>query len=225
MQGKFIIIEGTDGSGKTTQLKLLKKYLKEQGIKVKTLDFPQYDSYWGKLVGRFLSGEFGELDDVSPYLVSPYYYLDQASRSEDIKKWLEEGVYVLSNRYLGSSMAHQTCKFETEEEQDKYLSWLREGAYEKAGLVKEDLTLVLYADPKINKKLASEARGRKTNYTDGKDIAEDHETHVQDSAEMYKKLCKKYENWELLNCMDGKNIDSIENVNKKIIELINSKLK
>jgi dTMP kinase len=110
-KGRFIIIEGTDGAGKTTQLGLLKTWLENKGYKTKTLDFPQYQEFWGSLVGRFLAGEFGTLDEVDPYLASPLYMLDQSTQSKNIRKWLKQGYFVLSNRYVTSSMGHQTAKF------------------------------------------------------------------------------------------------------------------
>lgn len=216
-KGKFIIIEGTDGSGKTTQLGLLKECLEKNGKKVKTLDFPQYEEFWGKTVGRFLKGDFGELDEVNPYLASLPYMLDQSSQSKQLNEWLDSGYTVLSNRYVTSSMAHQTCKFKEEKEQDEYLSWLTHAAYEELGLVKEDVTIVLYALPEISKTLSQESRARKSNYTSGKDIAEDHENHIKDSAEMYTKLCDVYESWDLINCMNGNEIDSIGNIHQMII--------
>ncbi len=225
MTGKFIIIEGTDGSGKTTQLTLLKKWLEDQGIKTKTLDFPQYDEFWGKMVGRYLRGEFGELDDVNPYLPSVLFLLDQASQSRKINKWLKEGYFVLSNRYVQSSMAHQTAKFKGEKEQRDYLSWLEEGAFKELGLVPEDLTVVLYANPDILKELSLKSRVRKKSYTITKDIAEDHKTHQQDSSKMYVKLCKDKATWELLNCMDeeGKLL-AIDLIHEKVKEVVKARL-
>lgn len=221
MAGKFIIIEGTDGSGKTTQLTLLKKWLEESGIKTKTLDFPQYDEFWGKMVGRFLRGEFGELDDVNPYLPSVLFMLDQASQSRRVQKWLKEGYYVLSNRYVQSSMAHQSAKFKSEKDQREYLKWLEDAAFKELGLVKDDLTVVLYANPDILRELSLKSRVRKKSYTITKDIAEDHATHQQDSARMYAKLCQQKETWQLLNCMDevGRLLP-IETIHQKLKELV-----
>ncbi|MCA9385091.1 hypothetical protein KC717_00420 [Candidatus Dojkabacteria bacterium] len=219
-KGKFIIIEGTDGSGKTTQLEELKDYLETQGTTVKVIDFPQYEEFWGSMVGRFLSGEFGKLEDVNPYIIAPAYMLDQATQSKNIIEWINKGYIVLSNRYVTSSMAHQTCKFSNTEEQNKFLSWLTEAAYNHIGLIKEDITIVLSADPKISKELAQQSKHRKTNYTRGIDIAEDHESHISDSAHMYKSLCERFDTWHLIDCMNDSKIDSIENIHKKIVALI-----
>lgn len=221
MTGKFIIIEGTDGSGKTTQLNLLNKWLEEAGIRTHTIDFPQYDEFWGRMVGRYLRGEFGELEEVNPYLVSVLFMLDQAKLNRKISKWIKEDYYVLSNRYVTSSMAHQTSKFASDRQQRQYLEWINKAAYKELGLIKEDLTIVLYADTEILKDLSVKARMRKSKYTITKDIAEDHGEHQKNSAEIYVKLCTEIETWELVNCMNEENrLKSVEEVHKMVLEKV-----
>ena len=115
-KGKLIVIEGTDGSGKTTQLKLLKSYLEKNSIPVETVSFPRYKkSFHGKTVAKYLRGEFGAMDSVSPYLVSLAYAMDRATAKWDMNKWLREGKIVIADRYATSNMAHSAAKLPEKE--------------------------------------------------------------------------------------------------------------
>ena len=126
MRGKLIVIEGGDGSGKATQTKLLVEYLRSKNIPTETLSFPRYsDSFYGKLVGRFLSGEFGPLESVSPYLAAIPYALDRLDARDDINKWLNEGKIVAIDRYVPSSLAHQAAKVPLDE-RETLVQWLEE---------------------------------------------------------------------------------------------------
>src|SRR3989344_2308491 len=109
-KGKIIVIEGGDGSGKATQSKLLIEYLEKNSIPHAYLDFPNYSSFYGKLVGKFLRGEFGDLDSVSPYLASLTFALDRLSSKDTIENHLKAGKIVVMNRYATSNMAHQGSK-------------------------------------------------------------------------------------------------------------------
>ncbi len=219
-RGKFIVIEGTDGSGKTTQLHKLREYLELKGVTVKTLDFPQYTKFWGRLVGRFLNGDFGELESVDPYLVSPIYLLDQAAMNTDIRIWLDKGYWVLSNRYVTSSMAHQTAKFWTSKEKSRYLRWITNAAYKHMHFVKEDLVIVLWVDPAKARELAFGSRERKKKYAKRRDIAEEHKEHTHRAAQVYKYLCHKIRHWKLIECMKGSEMMGIEEIHGKIIKLL-----
>jgi len=126
-RGKFIVIDGGDGSGKTTQAELLMQYLKGKKIAVKGFDFPRYySSFHGKIAGRFLAGEFG--DNVSPYLASLAYALDRASTKEEMDLWLSHGGVIVSNRYATSNMAHQGARLSPDKRQE-FLEWIDELEY------------------------------------------------------------------------------------------------
>ncbi len=224
MQGKFLVFEGTDGSGKTTQFNLFLEFLKEKNIVYKTFDFPQYGEFWGSLVGRYLEGEFGTMDDLSPYLVTPIYTLDQASRSEEINEYLAKGIWVVSNRYATSTMAHQTARFSSTTEKDKFFSWFEEVS-KKLGIIRQDLVFVLYADPIITNQLAQSDIQRKK-YANGKiDIAEANFDHQKASAEEYKRLSKIIDTWVLVDCMKEGRMDTVENIQQKIRKIVIEKFK
>lgn len=221
-QGKFIVIEGTDGSGKTTQLKCLLNECEKLGISTHTLDFPQYDSFWGKVIGKFLNGNFGELEEISPYLIQPYFMLDQATQAENIRSALANKKTVLSNRYITSSMAHQASKMHTEAESWEFVDWLHEAGYKQLKMPKPDLVIVLYLPPEISTKRAQAEQGKKHLYSKQGDIAEDNLNHQLDSAAMYQKLCKKFPEWQMIDCTNAKGSQlSIE----KTQELVQAKIK
>src|SRR3989344_9017264 len=128
-KGKLIVFEGIDGSGKSLQLKLLKKYFDLHRIPNKVIDFPRYkQSFHGKTVARYLQGEFGSINDTNPYLVSLAYALDRASAKEEMNKRLAEGKIVLADRYATSNMAHQAAKLPKSKQND-FLNWEYELEY------------------------------------------------------------------------------------------------
>lgn len=223
-KGKLVIIEGSDGSGKSTQLNLLLKYLKKNKVKHSTLDFPQYNKFWGRLIGRFLTGEFGELHDINPYLIQPIYMLDQASKAESIQKDLDSGKIVLSNRYITSSMAHQTSRL-PRKQQEHFLNWVQKAGYDNLGVVREDLVIILFFPPKMTYSFLKnkDAQERKKYSKKGREIAEENFEHQKESARMYKKLCEKYDHWKLVNCTDSKgNVKPIEMISQEIVSLLKS---
>jgi dTMP kinase len=113
----FIVIEGLDGSGKSTQLKLLKKYLDEQHIPYHFLHFPRTDDgLFGDLVARFLRGDLGKNDEVNPYLVGLIYAGDREHSKNTINQWITTGNLVIVDRYVHSNMAFQGAKLSTQKE-------------------------------------------------------------------------------------------------------------
>jgi dTMP kinase len=221
-KGKFIVIEGTDGSGKTTQLKLLANFLKAKSVSHQILDFPQYDSFWGKIIGKFLRGEFGELDEVSPYLIQPFYMLDQASKASDIEKWKSTGDIILANRYITSSMAHQTSKL-PKGERETFLKWMTEAGYNRLKVAKEDLVIVLYIPVKTSMELAQNknSKARKSYALLGREIAEEDYAHQKKSGDMYLELSRKYSHWRLINCINEKEeLKSIEEIHDEIVKVL-----
>lgn len=220
-KGKLVVIDGTDGSGKGTQTELLLKYLDEKKIKNKYIDFPRYyTSFHGKMVGRYLSGEFGSLESSSPYLTSLFYAMDRLTARDEIVDWLEEGNTVVANRYTTSSMAFQTARVE-KEKRDDFLKWLYEMEYKEHKLPKEDIVIFLYVPVEISQKLIEQKAKR--NYTKGqkKDINEANVAYQKEVLDLYLELSKKYKHWEVIKCTDsaGK-LHSIDKVHKKILTIL-----
>jgi len=222
-KGKLIVIDGGDGSGKATQSELLKTYLEKQGKKVKYMDFPRYySSFHGQVVGRFLTGEFGSLDQVSPYLAALAYALDRASAKEEMDQWLTHGGVILSNRYATSSMAHQAAKL-PEEKRKEFIAWLDEMEYKVHKIPREDVVVYLYVPWKIGYELTEQKANRK--YSKGQtDIAEKDIHHRITSEEMYLRLARERKNWIKIDCVDAKGVLlSKETIHGKIIRALTEK--
>lgn len=222
-KGRLIVIDGGDGSGKTTQSALLKEYLEKQGKKVKYMDFPRYySSFHGRIVGRFLAGEFGSLDQVSPYLAALAYALDRASAKEEMDEWLTHGGIVLSNRYATSSMAHQAAKL-PEVKRKEFISWLDEMEYKVHKIPREDIVVYLYVPWKIGYELTVQKANRK--YSNGKlDIAEEDLQHRVESEATYLRLARERKNWVKIDCVDTNGILlSEEEIHAKIVKALQEK--
>lgn len=223
-RGKLIVIDGTDGSGKETQSKLLVEYLRKKGKKVKYIDFPRYySSFHGEMVGRYLKGEFGGLREVNPYLASLFYALDRFTAKEQIEHWLKQGNIIVANRYTSSNMAFQTVRV-AKSERSSFLNWLIEMEYKVHKIPKEDLVVFLHVPAEIGQKLVG--KKRETGYRGAKkrDIHEANLKLLKKAEKMYLYLTKKFKYWERINCIskEGK-LHSIEKIHMEIVKVLGKK--
>jgi len=221
-KGKLIVIDGGDGSGKATQSELLMRSLKEKGYKVKYMDFPRYySSFHGRIVGRFLAGEFGSLDQVSPYLAALAYAVDRAGTKEEMDQWLSKGGILVSNRYATSSMAHQGAKV-SRDKQDEFVAWLDEMEYKVHKIPREDIVVYLFVPWKIGYELTLKKEARK--YANGKlDIAEKDMHHRKRSEELYLRLARERKNWITIDCVKDGKIRSKEEIHDEIVRALRKK--
>ncbi|MCS6956398.1 MAG: hypothetical protein NZM02_00930, partial [Patescibacteria group bacterium] len=220
-KGQLIVIDGGDGSGKTVQSKMLLEYLKKNKHDVKYFDFPQYyKTFHGRTVAKFLQGEFGKIDEVSPYLASLAYALDRLSVRDEMEYFLKKGGIIICNRYATSSLAHQGAKFNDIKKRDEFLKWLYELEYKIHKIPKEDIVIYLYVPWKKGLELTAKKGIRE--YLQGKkDIAEEDINHRIKSENMYLELVSKNKNWVKINCLDEKNnLLSPFNIHKKIVEIL-----
>jgi dTMP kinase len=214
------VIDGTDGSGKATQCQLLLDYLKKVGYRTKYIDFPRYySSFHGGMVGRYLKGEFGGLDEVNPYLASLTYALDRLTAKEDMDTWLRNGNLVVTNRYTSSNMAFQTVRVKPEE-RENFLRWLIEMEYKVHKLPKEDLVIFLHLPAEIGARLA-EGKGKRDYLGERKDINETDLAYLQEAEKMYLSLEKRFSHWIKIECLDKKGkLCPPEKVHERIIGVL-----
>lgn len=210
--GYLIVIEGIDGSGKTVQIELLKQALTSQGVPWEAISFPRYeDNVYGKLVGRYLAGEFGQIDEVSPYLMALAFAGDRLLTKPLIGNWLAEGKWVLSNRYVSSNKAYLAARL-PKGKREEFINWLDELEYKTNGMPGEDLTILLTVDPKIGQK--NVLKGGKT------DIHEASLRHLKEADKIYLELAKKEPNWYVVDCMKGGKMRSPEDIHKQILTVV-----
>ena len=156
-QGKLIVIDGTDGSGKATQTELLVKALKNEGRKVKIIDFPDYYSnFFGKFIGHCLSEQYYNCEIVHPYIVYVLYTADRFESKDKIKKWLKEGNIVIANRYTSANQIHQGGKIANLKKRENFIKWLAEMEYEVFKIPRPDAVFYLSVPIPVVLKLIAE---------------------------------------------------------------------
>ena len=211
--GKLIVIEGTDGSGKSTQFRLLTDRLEREGRAFQQLEFPQYSEPSSALIKMYLGGEFGtKPSDVNAYAASTFYAVDRyASYKKVWGQWYENGGLVLSARYTTSNAVHQASK-EPEEKQQDFLGWLYEFEYEKMGLPRPDLVIYLDVPTDFTEKMMR-AREAATNTS-----ADIHEQDLDYLATCRRtgKAAAAYYGWTVINCVKDDQMRSIEDIHEEI---------
>ena len=195
--GKFIVIDGTDGSGKTTQFNLLVDKLKAQGFAVEVADFPQYNTKSAGLVEEYLSGKYGGADDVTPYQSSIFYAVDRFDASFKIRQWLKDGKIVIANRYVSASLGHQGGKIENPLERKVFFNWLYELEYKLFNIPKPDLSLILHVEADIAQKLAAN-RHREDWVGKTRDIHEENLNHLQKAEQVYLEIAQMFPDFKLI---------------------------
>lgn len=215
--GKLIVIDGLDGSGKTTQFEIIKEKLSE-AQRVRAISFPDYEQPSSALVKMYLSGELSkDAEGVNAYAASSFYAVD---RYVSYKKFWEEsyknGDLVLASRYVSSNAIHQMVKL-PEGEWDGYLEWLSDYEYGKLGLPAPDLVIFLDMPVEISQRLMSE---RYSGDESKKDI---HEANVQYLRDCRKSALYAAERlgWKVVECSRNGEPLTVEKINGKLLQLIN----
>ena len=211
--GKLIVIEGTDGSGKSTQFRLLTQRVQEAGYEFQKLVFPQYAEESSALIRMYLKGEFGTSpSDVSSYAASAFFAVDRyASYKKVWGKWYEEGGLVLSDRYTTSNAVHQASK-ESPENQKEFLRWLYEFEYDKLGLPRPDLTIYLDVPTDFTEKMM---RRREADTNTSADIHEQDLTYLA-TCRRSGKAAAEYYGWKVIPCVRDGEMRTIEDIHEEI---------
>ena len=211
--GKLIVIEGTDGSGKSTQFRMLWEHLQADQVSFQHIVFPRYKEDSSALIRMYLGGQFGDKpSDVNAYAASSFYAVDRyASYKMDWGKWYEDGGLVLSDRYTTSNAVHQASK-EPEEKQAAFLTWLYDFEYEKLGLPRPDLTIYLDVPTDFTEKLL---RSREANTNTQADIHEKDIQYLATCRETGRKAAAFY-GWTVIDCVKDGAMRSIEDIHREI---------
>jgi dTMP kinase len=248
-KGKLIVVEGTDGSGKTVQTNLLLEKLLKKGYQVQTTDFPQYGrSFFANLIEKYLKGEFGwpqELRDhlkayplttvknsasdndsteyiesrpneVNPYLTSILYAGDRWEAKNQMRKWLEEGNIIISNRYVCSNMAHQGAKINGTTERKAFFEWIDELEYKVYSVPRPDLIIYLHVPIEISQELIK----TRTKESEGlKSVADLHEEdigYMKRVQNTYCNLAASDNSWCTIECAKDNQIKSREEIAEEV---------
>ena len=215
-KGIFISIDGSDGSGKTTQTMILVEKLRRLNYEVETIKFPQYGKKSAGIIEEYLNGKYGHADDVNPYTTSILYATDRFDAKEQIENWLSEGKIVISDRYVSANMGHQGGKIETQEERKEFFEWLYNLEYEIFKVPKPDINIILHVDSDISKNLLDNLAEKSYIKKSGQDIHESDTKHLKKANEVFLELNDLFNDFTLINCSPDNTLLDIENISQKI---------
>lgn len=200
---KLFVIEGVDGAGKSTQIKLLREYFSSIGYNCEYLHFPRTEApFFGELIARFLRGEFGSLNEVDPYLVAMLYAGDRKDAADLLNNWLKEGKIVLLDRYSYSNIAYQCAKLESVNEQDKLVKWILSLEFNHFAIPRPDLNIFLDVPHHFTeKKLSGSRTGEDRNYLKGtRDIHEESLEFQRKVRDIYLRVAHLDERLAVIDC-------------------------
>jgi len=224
---KLLVVEGLDGAGKSTQIRLLKSFFSKRGYSCEYLHFPRTDTpYFGELIARFLRGEFGTLNEIDPWLVAMLYAGDRKDASDLINGWLNKGKIVLLDRYTYSNIAYQCAKLDDTGDRKKLMKWILDLEFKHFGIPLPDLNIFLDVPFSFTeKKLSSSRSGQDRDYLNGtKDIHEESLAFQKKVREIYIEVAETGERLSVINCSDNYgNMLPPQVIFKCILEIINEK--
>ncbi len=217
--GKIIVIEGAcDGIGKTTQFKMLKDRLEKDGNKVISHHFPSYETYQGIPVEKYLSGEYGEPKELSPYFVNSLYAMDRGiTWYTDLKEKYDKGNIILLDRYTTSSLIYQSALIDDIEKKKKFIDYVIDFEYNKIGIKKPDTVIFLCAPFDLVSKMRN---SRKQNEGISNDI---HEKNLEFMKKVYENalFISNYLSWNIIECSSNNEMKSIDDIHENIYRLVN----
>lgn len=218
--GKLFVIDGTDASGKQTQLKKLQERLEKENIEYKLVSFPNYGSPSSSLVKMYLSGEFGKnAKEISPYVASTFFAADRyATFKKELEEFYNNGGIILADRYTTANMVHQAGKITNKEEREKFLNWLWDFEFNLYKLPVPSKVFFLDMPPKYAFELMKN-RENKFTHEAQKDIHESDENHIIDSYNAACEVAEKY-NWTKIECVKNNKLRTIGEIHEDIFNVI-----
>lgn len=221
-KGRLIVIDGSDGSGKATQTKLLVAALCKKKIAVKTMDFPRYEqNFFGKFVGECITGDYGDFLTLDPHITSIIYAADRFESSAIIKKWLTNGYTVVLDRYVSANQIHQGGKiFDTKKRKD-FLIWLDKMEFDIFGLPRPDQVIYLDVPIAISVDLLKKAHQDKKYITKGKkDLVEQSRVYLDNSRKSALWLARNNTNWVRVQCVAKQTLRTIDDIHAEVMDAI-----
>lgn len=228
-KGKLIVIDGTDGSGKATQVEFLSNKLRKEGHKVKIVDFPEYyKNFFGKFIGHCLSEQYYNFLGVHPKITSVLFAADRWEASKEMKEWLSKGYVVIANRYVSANQIHQGGKIKSAKKRADFMKWLNQMEYEVFGIPKPDITLYLSLPIKIVLELLKDrdsSKMKREYLKKKKDVYENDIEFLINSRKSALKLVKENPNFIKIECSEKGKILSREDVHALVYQEVKKVLK
>lgn len=225
MNGKFIVIEGTDGSGKGEQTNRLVKRLAAAGQAVTPFDFPRYAEPSAWHVGQYLNGNFGTIEEVGPKTASLFYALDRYAAAPEIRAAIARGEVAVSNRYVGSNLGHQGSKFADPTERRKYFEWNYDLEFNINKIPKPDLNIILHVPAEIAQELVDKKAERQYLGDKKRDLHESDIGHLKRTEEVYRQLAELFpQDFTVIECAPGGKLMTIDEVHEKVWEVARKRL-
>jgi len=227
-KGKLIVIDGTDGSGKATQVAYLAEHLQKDGYKIKVVDFPEYyKNFFGKFIGHCLSEQYYNWLNIHPKIASVMYAADRFESSEEMRNWLKNGYIVIANRYVSANQIHQGGKITSAKKRNDFLKWLNQMEYEVFKIPRPDLTLYLSLPIELTLKLLKDRNNKmKREYLKKKkDVHESDVNFLINSRKSALKLVKEVPNFIKIECSKKGEILSRESIHEIVYEKVKKILK
>ncbi len=226
--GKFIVIDGSDGSGKATQVALLMKRLAKEGHTVKMVDFPEYyKNFFGGFIGECLADPKYNWLNLHPKIASIAYAADRFESKEKIQGWLERGYVVVANRYVSANQIHQGGKIKNPKERRDFLRWLDEMEYKVFGIPRPNIVLYLSLPVALTQKLMNDRDKKSTRaYLRKKgDVHENNVEFLENSRKSALKLIKELNNFVQIECSKKGEVLSREIIHEIVYEKVKKVLK
>lgn len=207
-KGKFLVIDGMDGSGKTEQTKLLVERLRKESLPVETISFPRYETDSGKVVKAYLNGAFGSPEEVGSKRASVLYAVDRYAARADMLRALEAGTNLVANRYVASNMGHQGSKERRETERMAFYRWNDDLEFGLFDIPRPDLNVILHVSVDVSLSLI-EKRG------EAKDLHENR-SHLEAAEATYLEIARTFPGFALVECVEDGRLLSIPEVHEKV---------
>ena len=221
MRGKLIVFEGTDGSGKSTQAKMMAKRLEQEGVSFRVIDFPRYGNPFAEPARLYLQGVLGSKPgDVGAYPASVLYAVDRyASYKEDWGNAYESGELILANRYTTSNAVHQASKL-PDGERMQYLEWLYDLEYGKLDLPRPDLVIYLDLPNQLSEQMM---RRREAETGTSADIHERDDAYLRRCRDNARQVAD-VSGWQIINCARDGEIRTVEDIHQEVWQLVSKLL-
>lgn len=218
-KGRFIVLDGTDGSGKSTQARLLIRRIKKEGYPVRYMHFPQHGRKSAAPVDEYLNGKY---PDVDPYVASIFYAIDRFDASFKIRAWLRQGFVVVCDRYVTSNAGHQGARIADSGARKKYFTWLKKTEYDICKIPRPDITLILHVPAAIAYKHIDGHSKRLKQYVKAtlrhgmRDVLERDVSHLKKAEKTYLQIAKNFPPSHIIECTRRSRLMTPEQIHEKV---------